>query len=32
MIRDMYSPVLTDEQLIGWYQDGLTGGAEHEDE
>ena len=32
MIRDMYSPVLTDEQLIGWYQDGLTGGTDHEDE
>ena len=32
MIRDMYSPVLTDEQLTGWYQDGLTGGADHEDE
>ena len=32
MIRDMYSPVITDEQLIGWYQDGLTGGEDHEDE
>ncbi len=32
MIRELYNPVLEEDQLVQWYHDGLTGGSTHEAE